>query len=312
LRLLIDADPIVYRVGFANEQKLYVGVAKDALGNLHNGMFARTETKSALKNLEHWVAENDLDLLDKQTIVQPGPISHTLHSVKVQLEAIDNAVSDWLKRENLGRITETSIVLSGPGNYRDAVATIAPYKGNRDPDHKPYHYQTIRDYLVERYGAYVVHGREADDEVSIRARELGANGAAIATIDKDLDQIPGLHYDYMQKVVYVVTEEDARRAFWYQALLGDVTDNIPGCWKVGPAKAAKIIDQAIAKNVSDNDLWEVIKFAYELSTKVAGCPYTDGAAAALETARLVYLQQMPRELWTPPGSPKEWLAGEVE
>lgn len=296
MHLLIDADPIVYRVGFANETRNYGAVAEDALGNLYDGFFEPSEKKTALANLNFWLEENDLTLVDRWPVVHAGPISHVLHSVRMQVESIQAETG----------ATSTSIILSGPGNFREGVAKQRPYKGNRDPDHKPAHYQNIRDYLVSQYGARVVHGREADDEVSILARRAAA---VVATIDKDLDQIPGEHYDYLKKVSYTVTEEEAERWFWVQALAGDMTDNIPGCYRIGGTKAAEFVDLARAKPVSDNDMWELVKFHYTLSTKVKGCPYTaeQAEAVALETARLVYMQREPWELWTPPGSPKQYM-----
>jgi hypothetical protein len=35
-------------------------------------------------------------------------------------------------------------------------------------------------------------------------------------------------------------------------------------------------------------------------------------AVALETARLVYMQQCPRELWTAPGTPKQYLEATID
>ena len=65
--------------------------------------------------------------------------------------------------------------------------------------------------MTDTWGAEVIDGWEADDEVGIRARQLAADGVefCIATIDKDLDQIPGLHYDYRQHVFYDIDEEYA-------------------------------------------------------------------------------------------------------
>jgi len=67
-------------------------------------------------------------------------------------------------RNSKTRLTR-NIILSGPGNFRDSIATIKPYKGNRDPTHIPVHYSAIRQYMIDQYCAVVIHGREADDEV---------------------------------------------------------------------------------------------------------------------------------------------------
>jgi hypothetical protein len=130
----------------------------------------------------------------------------------------------------------------------------------------------------------------------------------IATIDKDLDQIPGPHYNYLKQVFYSQLEDAARLFFFQQCLSGDPTDGIPGCWKVGEGKAAAFISKHARR--SDGLIWEGICREYAASQKVAGCPYvgSDPSAVALETARLVYLQQKEGELWNPPGTPH----GQVE
>jgi hypothetical protein len=60
---------------------------------------------------------------------------------------------------------------------------------------------------------------------------------------------------------------------------------------------------------TEENIWEGIVREYAISQGIPGCPYLDRdpAAIALECARLVYLQQVEGELWTPPGAPKEWL-----
>jgi hypothetical protein len=176
-------------------------------------------------------------------VAVPEPLENTLHIVNQEIEGIVAAARERYKVE--ADDLDVQIVLSGPGNFRDKLATIVPYKGNRDVSHKPYWYQQIRDHLTGRWGAKVVEGREADDEVSIQGWKQWREGFRfnylIATIDKDLDQVPGMHYDYRQKVFYNITEQEARHAFWKQMLMGDTTDNIPGCYKVGPVKAENVL-----------------------------------------------------------------------
>jgi 5'-3' exonuclease len=113
-------------------------------------------------------------------------------------------------------------------------------------------------------------------------------------------------------VFYNVTEQEANKFFWQQVLSGDSTDNIPGCYKVGVKKATSMV----ATMEKDFDMmpakcWEYIVGAYEESKTKSGCPYHDKPAeqVALETARLVYMQRRPRELWNPPGQEHETLEG---
>ncbi len=284
--LIIDADPMVYRSGFAAQQTVQHVVAEDAGGRLTERYFRGTEQGA---QIAQWLTQYKLTELSKDKIVEPEPVNHALFLVKQEIDGIRSAV-----KSKLGRITEEVILLSGPGNFRCALAKQRPYKGNRDPEHKPYHYQAIRDYITEK-GGTVIHGREADDEASIlawRARRARRK-YVVATIDKDLDQIPGQHFDYRQKVFYDVDEATARRWFWTQTIAGDATDNIPGCPRMGPAKARDFLD---ALGTDDElAIWKAIVELYEskgLSEEVA-----------LETARLVYMQQNAGELWSKPGVP---------
>jgi hypothetical protein len=131
--------------------------------------------------------------------------------------------------------------LTGKGNFRYDVATIRPYKGNRDPSHKPKYYREIREYLVANYDVDVVEGIEADDAISIRQFANPDKSTCIVTIDKDLNMIPGYHYNPRTKSFWYQSLQDADLFFWWQMMVGDTTDNIVGVTGVGPKKADKLI-----------------------------------------------------------------------
>ena len=347
MRLIIDADPIVYRCGFASERADYHLVVEDGVGIVTEAYFTPKDNQTAGKQMQDWLKNNpDVEILQKDRVVFAEPVANALEAVNTQINSILYEVT-----ERYGPIDDPHIVLSGPGNYRERIATLFPYKGNRDPDHKPTHYQAIRNYLTGYYGAKVVHGREADDECSIAAQELLDLDIPymVATIDKDLDQIPGMHYNYLKKVFYDQPDFDAATFFYKQCLTGDATDGIPGCYKIGEVRGERIIaelisgvphalcsDSASATAASSKPsgvrggnvlggesadqqripvefphtaVWRGIVAAYATSQGKVGCPYaTDNPeAVALETARLVYLQKREGELWTPPGLPMDVL-----
>lgn len=310
-RLLIDADPIVYRAGFASEKTGYQLVVENDKGALEELVFwpklVDDKSVSAGDQMKAYLAEHPgLEVLHKERLVDPEPLSHCLHIVGQELRSI---IAECGRKRPLHPDKGVTVVLSGPGNYREKLATLKPYKGNRDAAHKPYHYQAIRDYLTGEWGAKVIHGREADDEVSIRAWEAWRSGkkkrCVVATIDKDLDQVPGLHYDYRQHVFYEVSEELAEQTFWIQTLAGDATDNIGGCHKVGTGIATKLVTAWYNDNMTPAQMWEEVVNMYDDSRKLPGCTYQDKNPhdVALETARLVYMQRAEGELWNPPGVP---------
>lgn len=127
--------------------------------------------------------------------------------------------------------------ITGKGNYRNELAVTEPYKGNRKDAKRPVHYQAIRTHL-QRLGAELVEGSEADDAV---ATEATKTGGWIVSIDKDLDQVAGWHYNFVKHEEYYVTEEMGLRNLFTQVLTGDRTDNIIGLKGIGPKKAEKLL-----------------------------------------------------------------------
>jgi len=195
--------------------------------------------------MKEWTKFNEgkVTILDKSRKIIPDPLSYALRAVKVQVESIMEECE--VHHKESGKML---MYLSGRGgSFRDKIAKVRPYKGNRDPTHKPYHYDAIRDYLRAQYGSLMTSGIEADDAVSIFAHNHYERGTperlVIATIDKDLDQIPGHHYNYMHKVHYAITPAEAERFFVYQILAGDPTDNVIGVWRCGETAANKIASQ---------------------------------------------------------------------
>ena len=96
-----------------------------------------------------------------------------------------------------------SLHLTGKGNFRDEIAVTAPYKGNRKDAEKPKHYKLIRDYLVYSWDAVIWEGMEADDAIAIEATELAGDGV-IVSLDKDLDQVVGWHYNSIYYILQLL------------------------------------------------------------------------------------------------------------
>lgn len=137
---------------------------------------------------------------------------------------------------------EYILYLSGSGNFREEVATILPYKGNRDPSHKPKYYKELRRYMLDKHKAIEVQGMEADDALAMAQWSHRDKSTVIATIDKDLDMVPGWHYNINSKETYWVDIDSANYFFFWQMLVGDSTDNIPGIKGIGKARATKALE----------------------------------------------------------------------
>lgn len=173
------------------------------------------------------------------------------------------------------------VFITGKGNFRYDVAVTAPYKGNRKSE-KPKHYYLLREYLEKAWDAHVAKGIEADDAIAIKATEMGTD-SVIVTIDKDLNQVPGWHYNFVKKDLFFVTEEEGIQFFYTQMLTGDTVDNIKGVKGIGPKKAEKLLD-----GKSEKEMWEI-------------CVEQLGSEErALENAHLLWMLRSPDEKFTPP------------
>jgi hypothetical protein len=311
MHLLIDSDPLVYRAGFAAE-KLCREIIYSMKGSddIHQKIFSPNDNGTALQQLKKFLEDNpEVEELERCDYVVPEPIENALATVKHMIrDCIYQAREQFSLKAD--QITYTCY-LSGPGNFRDGLATVKPYKGNRKESHKPHHYSAIRNYLQEVHDAVVIEGREADDAVAIEQYQ-NPGKTCICTFDKDLDQVPGWHYDYNKFTFYYTDESEGQALFYEQVLSGDATDNIPGAYKIGKAKAETIVTEYLLENKDDwKGLWQKIVDIYEWTVEHHGAKvpywqlYNEGGAetVALEMARLVKMQEYEEQLWCPPGTP---------
>jgi 5'-3' exonuclease len=120
------------------------------------------------------------------------------------------------------------LFLSGSSNFRYDI--YPDYKANRRDVVRPQWLQVVREFLLMEWDASVTDGYEADDALGIKQSELTAIKFTpiICTLDKDLRQIPGVHYNWVKEIIDVVDSRCSFINFYTQLLLGDKSDNIPG------------------------------------------------------------------------------------
>lgn len=263
--LLIDGDILIYRCGFAAEKTKYLTEEGGVFSHFENAKDAKAHSKDAV-------------LWSRKEV---EPLSHALAMVKNVIEDIQDRHAEF---------SGTRIWLTpSTGNFREAVSTRTKYKGNRDGQQRPVHYSAIRDYLVDNWGAQYTVGQEADDAIGIDMYSYP--GSTCVSIDKDLLQLAGRHYNWVDRREIKVTEREASLNFWTQVIAGDATDNIPGVEGMGPVKAKR----ALADVKSNKEAWDVVHSIY---CDTYGME--QGAEYALETARLVYVRRKEHEIWNPP------------
>lgn len=168
------------------------------------------------------------------------------------------------------------------------------YKLNRKAP-KPVHYKALREFLIEEYGAVLCSCIEADDALGIAQTAIAkANGKSIiVSIDKDLDCVPGLHYNFVKENLYCVTNWQAAYNFYKQCLTGDTADNVKGITGIGPKKAEKILEGA----VEEEELFQKVREAYSndyeflINAEVLWMltsPYPEGKFSNTKLGRLLH------------------------
>lgn len=183
------------------------------------------------------------------------------------------------------------------------------YKANRKGQRKPLGFKALRAEVLAMPYAYIHYELEADDAISILAWRARAEGRhyVIVSGDKDLRQIPGIHYNPWKQggaEITDVTEEESWRLTWLQCLMGDSTDGVPGCPGIGPKTAAKLLDPVA--DLDDAEAWDVVLGAYEKEMKKAGQPTEDSwkvVAKMMNLTRLLHPEDITDDgiqLWQPP------------
>jgi hypothetical protein len=284
---LIDGDVVRYQVGYATQHKDY---------SIDGKVFiTKKEAADYCADLgipEHLIVEDTI----------PDFIQAVYHTVD---KFIENVVTS-------AKADDYKILLTGEGNYRELEATIRPYKGQRSSE-KPLNFYKISEYLKRKHGALTVDGMEADDALGIE--QYGVKGdqeswdsSVICTIDKDLDMIPGYHYNWNKDLLYFVTEDNAICNFYRQLLKGDSVDNIEGCPGVGEKRAHKLI----TSDLSELEMYRRVQLEYvNVMRKTAEkfdlackhneeCLFESAMRDLNENAMLLWIQRERGVRWAPP------------
>lgn len=283
--LLIDADRIVYAVGFACEKRKYL-VGGQEFNN-------KKDLKAYLSDHPDITPEMVGERLDVD------PINNCLHSVKIMLD-------------NLCAISSGThhIFIGGNGNFR---LDIDPqYKANRIDNQKPVYYHDIRAYMQKYWGAEVVDGMEADDICAM----LQTEDTVIVSGDKDLLQVEGWHYNTNKPElgVFQLSKRDAARNFYVQLLAGDSTDNIKGLGAVpekyiteyelhhSARKGCGLISAVrLLENITEPS--EMHQLVLEIYTEKHGGDNEEAWRDFIKQGQLLYLC---RDLEPEKGTPEPW------
>ena len=252
MKALIDADVLVYEIGFSGQV-----IDKDT------------------GELEIMGFDFVSDLLDQRIKEIEAEVWATEPSLLFLTG--DKKINKILNKEKI-RLGEEEIELKP--NFRIETAKTKVYKGTRKQQ-KPYHYDNIRAYMLATYPCVVADGMEADDVMAMYLYDSHVSGkldVICCTRDKDLRMVPGLHFGWQcgkqlqfgPKRVTELGEIELKKSgkkiegtgmkfFYSQLLTGDKVDNIPGLPKFGPVKAYKLLNGCN----SELELYNVVKEEYQ-------------------------------------------------
>lgn len=273
--LYIDADCLTYESAFGAQKTRYVYAG---------------QTFDDAEQCKAWCEKNKLDYralrkaghITSEVEILPETVAR--NNLRIKLQGICNTCgSDNYK-----------LILSGDGNYRDIVWRTRKYKDREQP--KPHHYLYVRNLILDM-GAELTVGIEADDSIGIDI--TNDPDGVICTIDKDLNMLPGRHYDWNKNLKYNVPEPEAQRWFLTQLLMGDSTDNVPGIPGLGETKAQAIINPHRG-NVPA--MWKAVLEEYNkgpFKFKDGTVTDKDKSAYLREQGLLLWIQREKNEQWNP-------------
>jgi hypothetical protein len=228
--------------------------------------------------------------------------------------------------------------LTGKNNFRDIIATLQRYKGNRyDKNGKritvqPKWLPMVRLHLQNKWACRICEGQEADDALSIHQNQA-EHETVISSIDKDLLINSGLHHDMTSGEVFKsegygeiwmkgsACKGHGLKFFLAQLLMGDSADWIKGLPKVTPmmkkdygiarlggcgAKSAFLVieptttyDMGLAR-VQDcyEDFWKDNEYSHWLTGKKYEAGRATAHAQLEEQGQLLWMRRRENEIWT--------------
>ena len=207
-----------------------------------------------------WGIDGDILLYEVGFASEDDPVEFACHSLRQRVQGVMDGCE----------CKQAQLFLTGSTNFRNDLSDN--YKANRKDVDKPVHIDALREYAINTLDAIVSENEEADDLLGIHAVR---DGWGIATLDKDLDGVPGWHYVWKGKRegIYHVREVDADRFFYTQMLTGDPTDNIPGLFKMTGVKALAKTKAPLLELDTPADMYAYVRSVYaEAYDKVGMCP----------------------------------------
>lgn len=288
----IDGDIIHYRASWAAEKTIYHLYDPD--GDFVETFTSAKDTVSYLEDIAEFFGEptEDYKRVAEKVV---DDVEHALNACDTIVEHIKRKVPS----------KEYKIYINGEDNYREHIAVTKGYKANRKDIAKPVHHEAVKEHLIKNHNAIVVNGNESDDAIGVcmYMGHLGKKKTCGISIDKDILNVPGIYYHFVDDEFHIVSEEEADKFLAVQILSGDPVDNIPNVGNLskefreekgltkrkgfGIKSAEKLLE---GKNSKD-EYFEVMKEAFQ---DACGGNWRDRLN---ENGKLVYIQREKGKIW---------------
>ena len=177
------------------------------------------------------------------------------------------------------------VFLTGSNNFRTRYSP--EYKANRKDTPRPQWLEQCREHLVLHWKAIVSDGCEADD---LMAMEQVENETIICTIDKDLLQVVGDHYNFVKQEFQVITPLTGRFNFYWQFIMGDKSDNVMGFDGLARTTVPKKMEWMVTELQEQCLLGEVAAFEWVREQ------YNDDDKL-LMNGIMLWMQREPEQIW---------------
>ena len=297
--LAIDGDSLIYKACFICQKSVYDILPKGYFRNqLEPASFTQyqpflIQTFRYVKEYKEWLKEHNKTEDD------------FIRVVRVEMEPLSQAfwiISEMLKDMIRAEQPEQVIIyLTGVNNFREKLAQMRGYKESRKGREKPLYFQPVKEFLITKWNAVVVDGYEADDAVSILQYSCLQDDqiCTIATIDKDLQTVPGWNYNYDSKKKMFITPFQASYNFYKQMLMGDKSDDIVGVPGIGEKRAKALLDTA----KTAEELFQIVAGEYErafgLKDDKIGRKFSKKVSnkVLLENGQLLHMLRHKNDMW---------------
>lgn len=254
----IDLDSFIFKAASTSEQQKYDYLDKD--GKVVATFDSAADAKSWYEEVEAFEVdftygyEGDVEDLTRSDVYHEDKgeeyAKKQWESILKQLiKDLPDSVTEWK-----GFVSNES----GKEVFRNDIATVKPYKGNRKDTYRPKHLEYVRSLALNHPNVQgVTGGIEVDDLVQAYAQKAKEDGLLV-TIDKDGLTSVGcwvLLYDSMDEPIHsdistvgkIYRDDKGKmKGCGYlfllgQAITGDQIDNIQGVPRAGVAKAVELL-----------------------------------------------------------------------